>query len=179
MTIEPSATSEQARPGQLITMPTQGVDSDERYTPSWIYDGLGLGFHMDPASPGHGGGDCVPAVMKVTREMDGLTYPWVGRVWLNPPFSNATPWADKFIAHGQGVFLGPVANAAWCIRLMSAADVVWFMRDFPFTHPTHAGKRSSMPLFMAAIDRHGEADAVRSLALSGRHEGVLFSAVTA
>jgi hypothetical protein len=183
MTTQPSDEVEQidefAPHGQLLSVPTQGVDSDERYTPQWVFDGLGLEFNMDPASPGHGGGDCVPALLKVTREMDGLTYPWLGRVWLNPPFSNAKPWADKFIEHGQGVFLGPVSNAVWCTRLMRAADLVWFMRDFAFTHPTHAGKRSSMPLFMAAIDRCGEADALRSLALSGRHDGVLFSAVAA
>lgn len=162
----------------LFTTPAQGADSDERYTPAWIFDGLKLWFDTDPASPGHNAGDCVPAAVKLTKADDGLAQPWGGRVWLNPPFSNATPWARRFIDHGCGVFLGPVANAAWCIELMQAADLVWFMRDFPFTHPTHAGKRSSMPLFMAAIGPNGEAAALRSLALSGRHDGVLFAAVT-
>jgi len=157
----------------LFAVPSQGLESDERYTPSWIFDGLKLWFDTDPASPGVG--DCVPAAVKYTVADDGLTQPWGGRVWLNPPFSNATPWALRFIEHGRGVFLGPVANAAWCIAMMRAADCVWFMRDFPFTHPTHAGKRSSMPLFMAAIGEE-EAAAVATLADSGRHDGVLFRA---
>tara|TARA_R110000868_G_C10766886_1_gene754375 strand:+ start:304 stop:804 length:501 start_codon:yes stop_codon:yes gene_type:complete len=157
----------------LFTVPVQGVNSDERYTPKWVFDGLGLEFAMDPASPGEGGGDCVPARRKLTRDDDGLACSWFGSVWLNPPFSNATPWAQRFIENGQGVFLGPVANSAWCTSLMAAADVVWFVRDFAFTHPTHAGKRSSMPLFMAAMGED-EALALVKLARSGRHDGVLF-----
>lgn len=156
----------------LFSTPVQGRETDERYTPSWVFDGLGLAFDMDPASR-VGGGDCVPALVKCTLEDDGLTVPWVGSVWLNPPFSNSTAWARKFIAHGQGVFLGPVANSAWTIDLMRAADAVWFMRDFAFTHPLHAGKRSSMPLFMASLGAVETAGLMR-LATSGRHEGVLF-----
>src|SRR5688572_14397630 len=88
----------------LFAYPTQGRDTDERYTPCWVFDGLGLTFDLDPASP-VGGGDCVPADARFTREDDGLTRPWFGTVWLNPPFSNATPWARKFMRHGDGVFL--------------------------------------------------------------------------
>ncbi len=160
----------------LFDSAVQGVDSDERYTPAWIFEGLGGTFDTDPASPGHGL-DHVPARVKYTRADNGLEQPWRGSVWLNPPFSNATPWARKFIDHGQGVFLGPVANSAWCIEMMQAAHLVWFMRDFPFVHPTHAGKRSSMPLFMASIG-YAETNALADLATSGRHEGVLFRRAT-
>ncbi len=155
----------------LFSTPTQPLESDERYTPAWVFDGLGLTFDTDPASPGVG--DFVPARRKITALEDGLTQPWHGRVWLNPPFSSATQWADRFIAHRCGLFLGPVANSAWCTRLMAAADLVWFMRDFAFVHPTHAGKRSSMPLFMASMGEL-ETVALRRLACSGRHDGVLF-----
>ena len=156
---------------QLFASPSQTQESDERYTPSWIFDGLGITFDTDPASP-EAGGDYVPAHRKITALEDGLTAEWYGCVWLNPPFSNATPWARRFVSHGQGVFLGPVANSAWCTDLMAASGVVWFMRDLPFVHPDHAGKRSSMPLFMAAVGAD-EVSAVSGLALSGRHEGAL------
>lgn len=155
----------------LFSHEVQGLESDERYTPAWVFDGLGLTFDLDPASPADGAG-FVPAATRYTRRDDGLSREWFGRVWLNPPFSNATPWARRFIEHGHGVFLGPVANAAWCIDLWAAADLVWFVRDFAFVHPTHAGKRSSMPLFMAAYCTD-EAEALRCLARSGRHDGVL------
>lgn len=155
----------------LFSVPVQGTDSDERYTPRWVFDGLGLMFDLDPASPLEGG-DCVPALKKYTRDHDGLAQEWRGLVWLNPPFSHSTAWATKFREHGNGVFLGPVANGKWWVDLVRVADVVWHCRDFAFTHPTHAGKRSSMPLAMIAMGGIA-AQAVTRLARSGVQDGVL------
>jgi hypothetical protein len=161
--------------GQLLPWPVQSADSDERYTPRWVFDGLGLTFDLDPASPLEGGA-CVPARQVFTIAEDGLEQPWHGLVWLNPPFTNATPWARRFVAHGRGVFLGPVANAAWWHELASAADRLWLCRDFAFTHPTHAGRRSSMPLGFAAIGPEALVGLTR-LACSGVHPGVLVERV--
>jgi hypothetical protein len=35
-------------PQQLITVPIQANDSDERYTPRWVFDGMGLTFDHEP-----------------------------------------------------------------------------------------------------------------------------------
>ena len=155
----------------LFSVPVQGRDSDERFTPRWVFDGLGLTFDLDPASP-VGGGDYVPAATKFTRNDDGLSRDWFGLVWLNPPFSSATPWADKFREHGNGVFLGPIANSRWWTDLVRDAHNVWLCRDFAFVHPEHAGRRSSMPLAFVAYGLR-PASAVEHLASSGRHDGVL------
>ena len=155
----------------LFSVPVQGRETDERYTPQWVFDGLGLTFDLDPASP-VGGGDFVPALRKLTRQDDGLSRTWRGLVWLNPPFSNATPWADKFREHEDGVFLGPIANARWWIDLVRDADLVWLCRDFAFVHPEHAGRRSSMPLCFVAYGEEG-VQGLDNLATSGRHDGVL------
>lgn len=162
---------------QLIAWPTQSSVTDERYTPRWVFDGLGLIFDLDPAAPVDRN-DCVPARKRFTVVDDGLAQDWDGLVWLNPPFSNATPWADKFIAHGNGVFLGPIANARWWHTLADTADRLWLCRDFAFTHPLHKGKRSSMPLAFAA---YGDVSvvALTRLALSGVHAGVLVDKVAA
>lgn len=157
----------------LFSVPVQGRESDERYTPRWVFDGLGLVFDLDPASPVQGG-DCVPAEHKLTRHDDGLACDWEGMVWLNPPFSAATPWADKFRQHAYGVFLGPIANARWWIDLVRDAEVVWVCRDFAFDHPEHAGRRSSMPLAFVAYGM-APAAALGRLAASGRHDGVLLA----
>ncbi len=157
--------------GQLIPWPEQERESDERYTPRWVFEGLGLTFDTDPASP-VAGGDCVPAAVKLTRLENGLAQPWSGLVWLNPPFSQSTAWADRFRQHGRGVFLGPVANGRWWCDLVRVADVVWHCRDFAFTHPTHAGKRSAMPLAMVGLGDEAAA-AVRRLGRSGVQDGVL------
>jgi hypothetical protein len=156
---------------QLFPSPVQGRDSDERYTPRWVFDGLGLTFDLDPASP-VGGGDFVPARRKLTRDDDGLAHDWHGLVWLNPPFSAATPFADRFREHGNGVFLGPVANSRWWVDLARVAERLWLCRDFAFVHPEHAGRHSSMPLAFVALG--GVAvDALDRLARSDRHDGVL------
>lgn len=156
---------------QLFTVPVQPSDSDERYTPKWVFDGLGLTFDLDPCSP-VGGGDFVPAQRKLTANDDGLAHDWHGRVWVNPPFSNATAFADRFIAHGNGIFLGPVANSRWANDMLRASNVVWFCRDFAFVHPTHSGRHSSMPLMFCAIGSACRA-AVWRLASSGTHDGTL------
>ena len=134
----------------LFVVPPERVEPDERFTPRWVFDALDERFDLDPASPVEGG-DHVPAEVKLTRLDDGLARDWHGFVWVNPPFSNATPWAARFRAHGAGLWLGPVSNARWFIDLARMADRLWLMRDFPFDHPTHAGKRSSMPLALVAL----------------------------
>lgn len=156
---------------RLFPQPSQGLDTDERYTPRWVFDGLGLVFDTDPASPVEGG-DCVPARHKLTRLDDGLSAPWHGLVWLNPPYSETTRWADRFRVHGQGVFLGPVANARWWPDLIRGSSIIWHCRDLAFTHPTHAGRRSNMPLAFVAYGDVSAA-AVERLARSGVHQGVL------
>jgi len=159
---------------QMFTTPVQGRDSDERYTPSWVFEHMALTFDVDPCSPGEGAGDCVPARHKITKEQDGLSADWYGLVWVNPPFSNATEFADRFIAHADGVFLGPVANSRWAQDMFDASNLVWLCRDFAFTHPTHAGKRSSMPLMFCAIGQTATVGLHR-LAASNVHRGALLS----
>ena len=151
-------------------------DTDERFTPAWVFDGIGDTFDLDPASPVDGG-DVVPATVKLTRVDDGLAVPWRGFVWLNPPYSNGTPWADRFREHGDGIWLGPVANSRAWLDLAASAALVWHCRDLAFTHPTHAGRRSNMPIAFVAIGDRGVAGLTR-LARSGRHRGVLFKRET-
>ena len=91
-----------------------------------------LEFDLDPAS-------CprelsaVPARRIYTIEDDGLSLPWEGRVWMNPPYSKPTPWVDRFIEHGHGIALLPVANnARWMARLWSDAAGVALWSDALF-----------------------------------------------
>lgn len=155
----------------LFSTPIARQETDERFTPRWMFDALGERFDLDPASPIEYETD-VPADAVFTRDDDGLVQPWHGFVWLNPPFSNATPWADRFIAHGCGLFLGPIANAAWAQRMLRSAGATWLLRDFAFNHPTHAGKRSSMPLMLCAFGDRAVA-AARRAALALPDAGVL------
>lgn len=134
-------------PDLLFAAPVQSRETDERYTPAWVFDALGETFDLDPASPPLGVSR-VPVAAVWTKDDDGLTQPWHGFVWCNPPFSLATPWADRFIAHGSGIWLGPVANSDWHTRMTRTSDAMILLRDFAFIGINHAQKRSSMPLSM-------------------------------
>jgi hypothetical protein len=146
-------------PELLFSAPIQSRETDERYTPAWIFEALGETFDLDPASPPRGVSQ-VPTVAVWTKEDDGLTQPWHGFVWLNPPFSHSKAWADRFMAHGCGLWLGPVANGGWHDEMTRRSDAMVLLRDFAFIGNNHAQKRSSMPLSM-----HGFGDrAVAALA---------------
>lgn len=78
--------------------------TDEWYTPKGIIDSLGV-FDTDPCAP-------VIPLWKTARVMyskndDGLSQEWAGRIWLNPPYSK--PLFDKFIkrmiGHNDGILL--------------------------------------------------------------------------
>ena len=46
---------------------------------------------------------------------DGLVENLVGRVWLNPPYSNPKPFIEKLSEHGNGIAL-----------VLNSTDTVWF-----------------------------------------------------
>lgn len=80
------------------------VDSDDWYTPAWIFDGLGLTFDLDVAAP-DGGPPNVPAQSFYTVADDGLLSPWFGTVWCNPPYSDPGAWCRKWAEHEAGCIL--------------------------------------------------------------------------
>lgn len=78
--------------------------TDEWYTPKEIIDALGE-FDLDPCAP------VVPlwntAKVMYNKNDDGLKQEWLGRVWLNPPYTR--PLIEQFVKrmteHGDGIAL--------------------------------------------------------------------------
>ena len=97
--------------------------SDEHYTPSFIFESLGLTFDLDPCSPGKDQ-SLVPAREHYTKKDDGLSKEWHGLVWMNPPYSAPRPWVEKFIAHGNGLALLPITRGSWWDGLWEYAQAV-------------------------------------------------------
>lgn len=95
------AEPEPAADGEEPEAEEEKADSDEYYTPPYIIEAarqvLGK-IDLDPAS-------CTLAqkvikanvfINKANNSLD-KRYPWLGRVWLNPPFSNPAPFIAKLI----------------------------------------------------------------------------------
>lgn len=102
--------------------------SEEWYTPKYIFDALGLEFDLDVAAPPEGPRH-VPARQFYHRQ--GLERVWYGLVWMNPPFGhqrNKMAWLEKFFQHGNGVALVPDRTSApWFQQYAQKADAICFV----------------------------------------------------
>lgn len=101
-------------------LPNEGKTS-EWWTPPVVFDALGLTFDLDPCAPELPDADWIPATRRITAAQDGLSRPWAGRVWLNPPYGKqAGTWVEKLAEHGWGIAL-----------VFSRTDVRWWHRAVP------------------------------------------------
>ncbi|MCK1479286.1 adenine methyltransferase [Bradyrhizobium sp. 197] len=107
--------------------PNQG-NSDDWYTPPAIFDALGLTFDLDPCSPGPE--HWVPARKIYTKADDGLTKPWDGLVFMNPPFGNREghlPWLTRFFDHANGIgIVRAYTSSRWWHKYMPRAEALLF-----------------------------------------------------
>lgn len=98
----------------------EGWTSDQWATPWPVIEDLAEKFgpfDLDPAAQ-HA---TAKAPVYFTPDEDGLSRPWFGRVWLNPPYSKPRPWCEKArdeVASG---------NAECVVMLLPASvDTRWF-----------------------------------------------------
>lgn len=70
-------------------------------TPNWIVEALG-DFDLDPCgAPNH---SLASTTYQIDEGQDGLVLPWIGRVWLNPPYGDeAPPFLKKMAEHKNGI----------------------------------------------------------------------------
>ncbi|WP_082044770.1 DNA N-6-adenine-methyltransferase [Pseudomonas sp. C5pp] len=105
-------------------------ETDEWYTPRYIFDALRIQFDLDVAAPS-GGPRNVPCSSYLTKAECGLKSPWQGLVWMNPPFGHQATkiqWLQKFFDHGNGIALIPDRTSApWWQRFARQADAVLFV----------------------------------------------------
>ncbi len=115
--------------------------SETWLTPPEILQALGT-FTLDPCCPV--GMPWKTAERMLTPEDDGLTTPWFGRVWLNPPWGRQSdPWIEKLARHGNGMALLPARTETQCFfkHVWGMADAVLFVRGRPSFHRLD-GKRA-------------------------------------
>lgn len=88
---------------RLFTL-EHAADTDDWYTPPWIFEGLNDTFSLDVCTP-PGGVPWIPCEDYFTPDDDGLSLDWWGFVWCNPPYSSPTKWCDKWVEHGNGIIV--------------------------------------------------------------------------
>jgi hypothetical protein len=101
-------------------------DSVEWYTPPEIIARVQKVFRQIDLDPCSNSSDSpnVPAKQHFTQEDDGLSSPWTGRVFMNPPYGDAIgAWAEKLCAEYAAV------NVTEAIALVPArVDTDWFRK---------------------------------------------------
>ena len=118
---------------------TNNSGCNEWYTPEKYIDlareVLGE-IDLDPASCEFAN-ETVKARLFYSEDNDGLTKPWRGRVWMNPPYSAdlVLRFADKFVReYSDGnvtegiVLVNNATETAWFTELASVATAVCFPR---------------------------------------------------
>ena len=137
------------------------VLSDERYTPKWVLDfALKLmgGIDLDPCADPL---KRVPAALHYTKEQDGLSMAWSGRVYLNPPYSGATAWfkhLSLYVEAGavpEALVLVPVTSlgskGAALLMRSTASAMCLCSRRFNFLNAEYRDLLGSTPIPLCLV----------------------------
>jgi hypothetical protein len=101
---------------------------EEWLTPPEIVCAFGP-FDLDPCAPVNR--PWPTAAHHYTEEHDGLSRPWAGRVWMNPPYGPKTgAWLKRLAEHGNGIALvfARTETRAFFDYVWPAAHGVLFIR---------------------------------------------------
>lgn len=144
--------------------------TDEWLTPPEILRVLGP-FDLDPCSPIVRPWEM--AAVHYTVGEDGLSRPWFGRVWLNPPYGpNTGRWLQRISEHGNGIALVFARTETEMFHdwVWARADGLLFFRGRLHFHlvtgeraPNNAGGPSVLVAYGLA-----NADRLRRSAISGQ-----------
>lgn len=101
--------------------------SQVHLTPRFIIDALGP-FDTDPCAAYPRPWDC--ARINYPEASHGLTMPWPGFVWLNPPFDRRVVglWIDRMAEHDNGIaLLHARTETAWFRPVWHRASAMLFL----------------------------------------------------
>ncbi len=125
--------------------------SDTWLTPVHILTALG-DFDLDPCAAIENPTWCAPEYFTVHD--NGMSKPWHGRVWLNPPYGKETRhWLARLAEHDNGIALiFARTDTEWFFdHVWNEADAVYFIAgrlNFLFPNgrpsPTNAGAGSCL-----------------------------------
>jgi ParB family chromosome partitioning protein len=124
-------------------------DGDEWHTPPKVLDlarELMGEIDLDPASSATAQ-QVIRAYNYYDKEHDGLQRIWLGRVWLNPPYSNPAPFTDRAIDMYQRhkideclILVNNATETRWFQDLLCRYPACVLNRRISFWHPGRQGK---------------------------------------
>jgi hypothetical protein len=140
--------------------------TDEWLTPPEIINELGP-FDLDPCAPSEHKRPWDTArhhySLPELCNADGLTLPWFGRVWLNPPYGRETGiWLQRMADHGDGIALifARTETDMFFRYVWDKADGLLFIRNrihFYHINGTRAKHNSGAPSVLVAYGLHNSA----------------------
>lgn len=145
------------------------MGKDEWLTPPYILKALGA-FDLDPCAPVNRPWEM--AKTHYTAMDNGLTKPWHGRVWCNPPYgAEAARWMERLADHGDGIALifARTETAAWVEHVWAKATAVLFIAGrlhFHHVDGTRAPANGGAP---SALIAYGDSNAecLRTCSIGG------------
>lgn len=138
------------RPAFTSTLAHLSSESDEWLTPSEYIEAARrtMGeITTDPATCPEANTNTVHAEVWYTKNQNGLSLPWRGCVWLNPPYGRGESSAAAFIAKLlEWLDRGGVQQAVTCLNLNSAS-ALWFNSVWRTAecHVVHMGRIDFRP----------------------------------
>jgi len=143
-------------------------ESDDWYTPAYLFDALGEQFDLDVAAP-----PCGPRYVPAGNWLfsDGLGAQWYGFVWMNPPFghqSTKRKWLTRFFDHGDGIALLPDRTSApwWQEFAPLASSILFVSPKIKFERPDGSlGEQPGTGTTLLAAGQRGRAALLRAKAL--------------
>lgn len=137
------------------------MKNDEWLTPPSILHALGA-FDLDPCAPINRPWET--AGHHFTALDDGLSKPWSGRVWLNPPYGlEASKWLKRLSDHGNGIALifARTETEMFFEHVWNAATALLFIKGrlhFHYVDGRRAAANSGAPSVLVAYGQeNGEA----------------------
>ncbi len=122
----------------------EGDSKDEWLTPPHILKALGQ-FDLDPCSPVNR--PWPTAEKHLTIQDNGLSQPWDGRVFCNPPYSDSGPWLQRCAEHRNAIALifARTETETWFRHIWDEARGILFIKGrLTFAHVSgKLGKHNS------------------------------------
>jgi len=143
---------------------------DEWLTPPEIIRALGK-FDLDPCAPIIRPWEIAKA--HYTIQDDGLSKPWHGRVWCNPPYGSVTgKWLKKLAEHGNGIALifARTETGNFFRYIWPRASAIMFLRGRLVFHHVDGSRAANSAGAPSCLIAYGELNAavLKQCGLAGK-----------